>query len=127
MSESPTKKFTLLLQWFQAHEVWWDTNAADIVYYYDPDQPPLLASALGDDFAPTEASPAGGALPADHQYDLVSGRNGMAVVARRDLAVDEVVVRIPKSAVLSSKNCAVANLLEDEEVDGRFALTVAIL
>ncbi|KAJ1959073.1 hypothetical protein IWQ62_004758, partial [Dispira parvispora] len=127
MAESPRKKLTLLLQWFRTQEVWWDTNAVDIVYYHDPDQPPLLASTSGEDFAPTQASPAGGALPADHHYDLVSGRNGMAVVALRDLAVDEVVVRIPKSAVLSSKNCAVANVLEDEEVEGRFALTVAIM
>ncbi|KAJ1978577.1 hypothetical protein H4R34_003155 [Dimargaris verticillata] len=103
--------FTTLLTWLQAQGVWWDPDAIDIVL--NGDHAATASQVLQN--AP--------ALPSD--ATVASGR--MGVVARRALNVDELIARIPKTAVLSVKNCGIANILEDEGLEGAIALALAVL
>ncbi|KAJ1972911.1 hypothetical protein H4R35_004416 [Dimargaris xerosporica] len=106
--------FTTLLTWLQAQGVWWDPGAIDIVL--NGDGAATASQVLRD----SSAFPHDVPLPT-----VASGR--MGVVARRALKVNELIARIPKTAVLSVKNCGIANILEDEGLEGAIALALAVL
>ncbi|KAJ1924437.1 hypothetical protein IWQ60_005201 [Tieghemiomyces parasiticus] len=105
-----------LLDWFTEHEIWWDEEALDVVHLTDGATSLVRASARHSPTLPT--------VPPEGL--LVSG-TGMGVVARRRLEEEEVVVRIPKSAVLSPKSSGIANIIEDEELAGGIALTLSVM
>lgn len=53
--------------------------------------------------------------------------DGMHVRAERDLHENDIVARIPKNAVLSTRNTAIADLLEELEIAGLLGLTLALM
>ncbi|KAH6563191.1 hypothetical protein BASA50_003888 [Batrachochytrium salamandrivorans] len=58
------------------------------------------------------------------QYnDLV----GFSVVAKNVLDVNSILCSIPKEAILSVKNCGIADILEEQELQGALGLTVALM
>ncbi|KAJ1990266.1 hypothetical protein H4R33_001770 [Dimargaris cristalligena] len=115
-----SQSFETLLAWFEANGIWWDTKAIDIVQVSEEDGSVQSANQLLHN-DPSSASNQPSPIP----DQLVSP--GMGIVARKDLELDDVVVRIPKSAVLSAKSGGIANILEDEELGGGIALTLSTI
>lgn len=52
---------------------------------------------------------------------------GMHIRAERELNENEIVARIPKNAVLSTKTTAIADILEEYEIVGLLGLTLALM
>lgn len=65
-----------------------------------------------------------------HTVDIRGGNKGtapFAVFAKQDIAGNEPLCEIPKSAVLSVKNTKVADLIETEQLGGGLGLILAIM
>lgn len=52
------------------------------------------------------------------------GGESLGVFAVKDVAADDLLCRIPKAAVLSTRNSAIADILEEERLGGGLGLTI---
>ncbi|CCD22753.1 protein-lysine N-methyltransferase NDAI_0A05980 [Naumovozyma dairenensis CBS 421] len=52
---------------------------------------------------------------------------GLGIIATQDIGEGTKIISIPKSAIFSASNSNIANLLQDEEIDGMFALNIAFI
>ncbi|KAK3818952.1 MAG: hypothetical protein J3Q66DRAFT_180274 [Benniella sp.] len=59
--------------------------------------------------------------------EVREGKHGLGVFAKKDLDAGQEVIRVPKSAVLSTQNSGIATLLEDADIEGYIALTLACM
>lgn len=53
--------------------------------------------------------------------------NHLGIYAKQGIVKDTTLLQIPKSTVFSASNSSIANLLQDEEIDGPLALTIAFI
>ncbi|KAF9976260.1 hypothetical protein BGZ73_008902 [Actinomortierella ambigua] len=59
--------------------------------------------------------------------EIREGEHGLGVFAKKDLEMGEPVLEVPKSAILSTKTTGIANLLEEEGIEGYVSLTIACM
>ena len=63
--------------------------------------------------------------------DLVTFSNvpdaGIGLFAKEDIAEDSIIVKIPKTAIFTSKNCTINNLLDDKSIDGIMGIHLAVI
>ncbi|KAG0318286.1 hypothetical protein BGZ99_005779 [Dissophora globulifera] len=59
--------------------------------------------------------------------EIREGKHGLGVYAKKDLDAGFELIQVPKSIVLSEQNSGIANLLEEEEIEGYVSLTLACL
>ncbi|KAI1298294.1 hypothetical protein EDD11_006863 [Mortierella claussenii] len=57
--------------------------------------------------------------------EIREGKHGLGVYAKKDLEAGYEAIQVPKSIVLSVESTGIANLLEDEDVEGYVGLTLA--
>ncbi|KAF9158910.1 hypothetical protein DFQ26_007108 [Actinomortierella ambigua] len=59
--------------------------------------------------------------------EIREGKHGLGVFAKKDLELGYPVLEVPKSAILSTKTTGIANLLEEEGIEGYVSLTIACM
>ncbi|KAF9392504.1 hypothetical protein CPC16_003221 [Podila verticillata] len=59
--------------------------------------------------------------------DIRDGKNGLGVFAKRKLQAGYEVIKVPKHAILSVETTAIANVLQDEEIEGYIGLTLGCM
>ncbi|KAF9336755.1 hypothetical protein BG006_007532 [Podila minutissima] len=59
--------------------------------------------------------------------DIRDGKNGLGVFAKRKLEAGYEVIKVPKHAILSVETTAIANILQDEEIEGYIGLTLGCM
>ncbi|KAF8930020.1 hypothetical protein EDD21DRAFT_441850 [Dissophora ornata] len=59
--------------------------------------------------------------------EIREGKHGLGIYARKDLEQGHEVIQVPKSIVLSIKNSGIANLLEEDEIEGDAGLALACM
>ncbi|KAG0345992.1 hypothetical protein BG004_002688 [Podila humilis] len=59
--------------------------------------------------------------------DIRDGKNGLGVFAKRKLEEGFEVIKVPKHAILSVETTAIANILQDEEIEGYIGLTLGCM
>jgi hypothetical protein len=52
---------------------------------------------------------------------------GFGLFAQRKIQADDILCKIPKSAILSCKTCGIADVLEQFDLSGSIALTLALM
>ncbi|KAJ2217472.1 hypothetical protein IW143_003392, partial [Coemansia sp. RSA 520] len=98
VAQSGEETLRVLLEWFEKNKVTYNEEAIKVV---------------------TQQQTQGGS-------NIVSP-NGIGVVAKRALIDEEPLVMIPKCAVISSASSALANIFEDEGLDGSLALCITVM
>ncbi|RKP00908.1 hypothetical protein CXG81DRAFT_26396 [Caulochytrium protostelioides] len=108
-------KLAIFRDWLKEQNVS-GLSAVDIqVSGYQPQLPPT--AGLLEGLSAADAAAMGLAAPYYPTY---------AVTAAQDLKVGAVVAKIPKNAILSAKNCGIADLLEEHALGGGPALAMAV-
>lgn len=63
--------------------------------------------------------------------DLITFRKvndaGVGIFAKKDIPEDTIIVKIPKTAIFTAKNCTISNLLDDKGIDGIMGIHLAVL
>ncbi|KAG0030510.1 hypothetical protein BGZ81_002572 [Podila clonocystis] len=59
--------------------------------------------------------------------DIRDGKNGLGVFAKRKLEAGYEAIKVPKHAILSVETTAIANILQDEEIEGYIGLTLGCM
>lgn len=63
--------------------------------------------------------------------DLLTFKNvddaGVGIFAKKDISEDTIIVKIPKTAIFTAKNCTISNLLDDKDIDGIMGIHLAVL
>ncbi|SGZ38870.1 uncharacterized protein HGUI_01070 [Hanseniaspora guilliermondii] len=63
--------------------------------------------------------------------DLLTFKNvndaGVGIFAKEDIPEDTIIVKIPKTAIFTAKNCTISNLLDDKDIDGIMGIHLAVL
>ncbi|KAL0082409.1 hypothetical protein J3Q64DRAFT_1720666 [Phycomyces blakesleeanus] len=59
--------------------------------------------------------------------EIRSNNDGYGIYARKDIPKKKRVVKIPKEAVLSAKSTGIANVLDDEGIDGGCSLAISVM
>ncbi|KAJ1878412.1 hypothetical protein H4R99_005110 [Coemansia sp. RSA 1722] len=95
---SGTDKLNALLQWFEDNKVTFNEEAIEVVQH--------KAAKRGSNIVSSE---------------------GFGIVARRNLQLEEPLVVIPKTAVISAATSALANIFFDEDLAGSLALCIAVM
>ncbi|KAG0055129.1 hypothetical protein BGZ83_009541 [Gryganskiella cystojenkinii] len=59
--------------------------------------------------------------------EIREGKHGLGIYAKKNLEAGYEAIQVPKSAVLSVASSGIANILEEEEIEGYVALTLACM
>ncbi|PVV05152.1 hypothetical protein BB560_000330 [Smittium megazygosporum] len=123
-SVSPEHTLQNLLLWFAQNEITYDdSNISVVVQKSDPTFAPLVRYLTKSGLLPVN-DPFARSLADTSIFDY---KYAFGVLAKKNIPEEKIVVRIPKTAVISAKNSPLANLFEDENISGELALCITLI